>query len=88
MFVGQKTNHRDFSILELKALACEDDPRSVDSIRDLCGKFLEEHGHSLTQLNPHRLLNLGGQLSQLTLHDSVCRLLKPVLPESDFCVKS
>ncbi len=80
---GEDQFVKDFSILELKALACDDDPKSVDDIGRLAEIFILEHILRIKDLNPYRLLHLADKLMDLELSYVACELLKPHVPTRD-----
>lgn len=74
---------KEFSILELNALACDDNPKSIEDFRCLADKFINDHKTRLLNLNPPRLLHLADKLLDLELAPVACEFLKPHIPSSD-----
>lgn len=74
---------RDFSVLELKALACDDNPKTVDELRSLANKFIDDFRSKLTDLNPPLLLGLADKLVDAGASSQACELLKPHVPTND-----
>ncbi len=77
---------KDFSILELKALACGDNPKSLDALRTQANNFIQNHNDSLLFISPPRLIDLANKLIDLELSPAACELLKPHIPPKDIWV--
>ncbi len=74
---------RDYSVLELRTLACDDNPITVEELRVLADKFIDDHRTKLVDLNPLRLVDLAAKLIDTGVSTAACELLKPHVPPSD-----
>lgn len=75
---------KDFSILELNALSCDNSLRSKENIRILVNDFISKHRSELFNLNPLRLLQLAEKLLVLGIYPAICELIKPHVATSDY----
>ncbi len=77
---------KDFSILELRTLACDGKLNSKDSLRILADNLINKYKAEIPNLMPTRLLYLVEKLIDLELFFQACILLKPHVPTTDFWV--
>ena len=73
----------DFSILNLKVLACDGKPETIEILRSLTNKLISNHQSELINLNPTWSLDLAYKLIDLGISAVACELLKPQIPASD-----
>lgn len=81
---GDNLLEKDFSILEINTLACDNKLKSKDSLRALSDNFINKHKTEIPNLIPTRLLYLAEKLLDLELSLTVCKLLKPHVPTTDY----
>lgn len=77
---------KDFSILELKSLACDNSLMSKEAIRLLAEEFISRHKTEFCILNPPRVIHLVEIFLDLELYFTACELIKPHVPSSDWWV--
>lgn len=74
---------KDFSLLELMVLACNNDRSTSDDLRAFAEEFINNYRARLPELNPPRLLDLADKLIDAGVSTAACELLKPHIPSSD-----
>lgn len=77
---------KDFSILELKALAYDGNPKSLEILRSQAEKFIQLHNSSLLFISPPRLIDLANKFIDIELSPIACELLKQHIPSKDIWV--
>ncbi|ALS97789.1 PIN domain-containing protein [Lacimicrobium alkaliphilum] len=74
---------RHFVTIELLCLKDDGSPKSKLEIKNAVAKLVSAHTSELSQLNPHRMLDLTTKLTDADLASQVCTLLNPVVPKGD-----